>query len=116
MFSIYSRVRRDFVQNQHEGAFKLHQACTSTGCTELKNPEVPAISKKVVAVRGETRPGFLELHLGIFDAKGIPTADPGEVVFLPINPAMRPTANRIMAGIETEEDTKVIELALANMV
>lgn len=82
----------------------------------FKNPEVPAISKKVVAVRGETRPGFLELHLGIFDAKGVPTADPGEVVFLPINPAMRPTANRIMAGIETEEDTKVIELALANMV
>jgi len=80
------------------------------------NPAAPQVTKRIVAMRGEMQPGFMELHVGTFDAQGKPTPDPGEVYQLPLTAAIRPSANRIMAGVETEEDVKVIELALQNMI
>ena len=72
----------------------------------------PGWYKKVVAVHGETEPGVLSIGIGSFDENG-PLPIGGETVQWKITPAARASVNRVLAGLGTDEDFNVIELAIA---
>ena len=72
----------------------------------------PGWYKKIVAVRGEVEPGVISVDVGTFDENG-PVPIGGENIQWKITPAARASVNRILAGIGTEEDLNVLELAIA---
>lgn len=81
-----------------------------------KPTAVSPFYKKVVAVRGEANPGYLSLDVGTFSSEDDqPTGDAGINIQLEITPKLRPTANRVLAGLETEDDESVIELAIQKL-
>ena len=71
---------------------------------------------KIVSVRGEDPVGVLVVHVAEFDSEGNPVPAPSKEVRWEIPNAARPSVNRILAGIGSEEDAKVLELAIANIV
>lgn len=71
--------------------------------------------KKIIAIRGEVSIGLLSVDVATYDQDSSVVPVEGENFQIVINPALRPTVNRVLAGEGTEEDTKVIELALQKL-
>ena len=68
----------------------------------------PAWVKKVCQVQGEINPGFLKVDVATYDESG--NLVPNEIVTLDlkITPRLRPSFNRIIQDVETEEDMDIL--------
>lgn len=66
--------------------------------------------KKIVGIRGELTPGFISVDIEEFEADGSVKDQPTETKVVKITPKMRPTCNRILAGLESEADLEVFNL------
>ena len=71
--------------------------------------------KKIVTIRGEIEINKLSVDVATYDQDGNVVPVAGEHYQIPVSSVLRPTVNRVLAGQGTEEDTKIIELALQKL-
>lgn len=72
----------------------------------------PKEELKVVAVKGELKPGWIDVDLGTFNESGEAIPYPTVSKSIKITPVIRPTVNRILAGVESKEDLDVLDMRI----
>ena len=65
---------------------------------------------RIVGVRGEVIPGYVRVDIEDFMPDGTPQDKPTVTEDFKISPKMRATVNRILAGLETEEDLEIFTM------
>lgn len=66
--------------------------------------------KKIVHIIGEFEPGYITVDIGKFFVTGENVPHPSQRVVAKIPMPLRQTINRVLAGVENDEDYKVFEL------
>lgn len=89
----------------------FHTVLTKLGIRKSGPLQVP----RIVAIQGEFEPGYLTLDLAIFNEVGEPMLFPTKTIKAKINPKMRATVNRILAGLETPEDEAILEMYILSL-
>ena len=74
----------------------------------------PAEITKITAVRGELTPGFISVDLEVFDQDGNVLNYPTVTKEVKVTPRLRSTCNRVLCGLESENDREVFELFVLN--
>jgi hypothetical protein len=82
----------------------------------FSKPKDPAEILKITAVRGELTPGFVTVDLEVFDQDGNVLLYPTRTEAVKVSPKIRQTVNRVLAGVESENDREVFELFILSQV
>lgn len=65
---------------------------------------------RIASINGEKTPGFVNVDFTKYDQDHKHAGDPTVNKDIKITPKMRPTVNRVLAGVETHEDRHAFEL------
>jgi hypothetical protein len=67
---------------------------------------------KIVNIKGEVTPGYISVDIGAFTQEGKYIDGNVRTLDVKIHPSARPSINRILSGESTNEDQKVLSIAV----
>lgn len=91
------------------------KALFHTALVKLGFRKEVSLLPRIVAILGEFEPGYLTIDLALFNGKGEPLLYPTKTIKARVTPRLRPTANRILSGLETPEDEAILEMYILSL-